>query len=63
VYEIRVMGIFKDKRNEMTGVWTKLHNEELPNLNSSQSIIKMMESMRMRRARHVACMGRRGMHT
>jgi hypothetical protein len=40
----------------------KLHNEELHNLYSSSSIIRMIKSRRMRWVRHVARMGRRGMH-
>jgi hypothetical protein len=40
----------------------KLYNEELHNLYSSPNIIRMMKSRRMRWARHVAQMGRRGMH-
>jgi hypothetical protein len=43
--------------------WSKLHNEELHNLYSSPSIIRMMMSRRMRCAGHVARMGRRRMHT
>jgi hypothetical protein len=43
--------------NEVTGGWRKLHNEELHNLYSSQSIIRMIKSRRMRWARHVAHMG------
>jgi hypothetical protein len=45
------------KRDEVTG-WRKLHNEELHNLYSSPSIIRMMKSRRMRWARHVAQMGK-----
>jgi hypothetical protein len=37
--------------------WRKLHNEELRNLYSSPSIIRMMKSRRMRWAGHVARMG------
>jgi hypothetical protein len=51
-------GIFGSKRVEMMGVWRKLRNEELHNLDSSQSIIKMIKSRRMRCAEHVARMGR-----
>jgi hypothetical protein len=37
--------IFGPKRDEVTGEWMKLHNEELHNLYSSPNIIKQMESM------------------
>jgi hypothetical protein len=39
------------------GGWRKLHNEELHNLYSSSSIIRIIESRRMRWAGHVARMG------
>jgi hypothetical protein len=42
--------------------WRKLHNEELHNLYSSPNIIRLMKSRRMRWARQVARMVRRGMH-
>jgi hypothetical protein len=42
--------------SEMTGGWRKLHNEELHNLYSSLSIIRMIKSRRMRWAGHVARM-------
>jgi hypothetical protein len=41
----------------VTGGWRKLHNEELHNLYSSPSIIKIIKSTRMRWAGHVARMG------
>jgi hypothetical protein len=44
--------IFGPKRDEMTGDWRKLHNEELHNFYSSTDIIKMMRSRRMRWAGH-----------
>jgi hypothetical protein len=47
-------GIFGSKRGEVTGGWRKLHNEELHNLYSSPSIIRMIEKRRMRWAGHVA---------
>jgi hypothetical protein len=63
VFEYRVLrGIFGPKRDEVIGGWRKLHNEELHNLYSSPSIIRIIKSRRMRWARHVARMGRRGMH-
>jgi hypothetical protein len=49
--------IFGSKRNEMTGGWRKLHNEELHNLYCLPSIIRMIESRRMRRPGHVSQMG------
>jgi hypothetical protein len=48
------------KRDEVTGEWRKLHNEELLDLYASLSIISMIKSRRMRWAGHVARMGRRG---
>jgi hypothetical protein len=41
----------------VTGDWRKLHNEELHNLYSSPNIIRMIKSMRMRWAGHVARIG------
>jgi hypothetical protein len=62
VFENRVLRkIFGPKRDEMTRGWRKLDNE-LHNLYSSPSIIRMIKSRRMRCAGHVARMGRRGMH-
>jgi hypothetical protein len=52
--------IFGPKREGVTGGWRKLHNEELRDLYSSPSIIRMIKSMRMRWAGHVARMGERG---
>jgi hypothetical protein len=49
--------IFGPKRDEMTGDWRKLHNEELHNLYSSPNIIRMIKSRRMKWAGHVARMG------
>jgi hypothetical protein len=61
VSENRVlMRIFGPKKDEVTGSWRKLHNEELHNLYSTPSIIRMIKSRRMRWAGHVARMGRRG---
>jgi hypothetical protein len=45
------------KRDEVTREWRKLHNEELRDLYSSPSIIRIMKSRRMRWAGHVARMG------
>jgi hypothetical protein len=49
--------IYGPKRNEVTGEWRKLHNEELRYLYSSPSIIRIIKSWRMRWAGHVARMG------
>jgi hypothetical protein len=55
--------IFGPKRDEMTGDWRKLHNEELHGLYSSPSIVRVIKARRMRRAGHVSRMGeRRGAH-
>jgi hypothetical protein len=63
VFENRVLrGISGLKGDEIIGGWRKLHNKELHNLYCSPSIIRMIKSRRMRWARHVARMGRRGMH-
>jgi hypothetical protein len=57
VFENRVLRrIFGRKRDEVTGEWRKLHNEELRDLYSSPSIIKIIK-LRMRWAGHVARMG------
>jgi hypothetical protein len=61
VFENRVLRrIFGPKRNEVTGEWRKLHNEELRDLYSSPSIIRIIKSRKMKWACHVARMGRRG---
>jgi hypothetical protein len=58
VFENRVLRrIFGPKRDEVTGEWTKLHNEELHNLYSSPDIIRQIKSRRMRWAGHVGRMG------
>jgi hypothetical protein len=63
VFENRVLRrIFGLKRDEVTGGWRKLHNEELRNLYSLPNIIVIIKIRRMRRAGRVTQMGRRGMH-
>jgi hypothetical protein len=49
VFENRVLRrIFGPKRDEVTGEWRKLHNEELRDLYPSPSIIRIIKSRRMR---------------
>jgi hypothetical protein len=58
VFENRVLRrIFGPKRDEVTGEWRKLHNEELHILYSSPNIITQIKSRRMRWAGHVARIG------
>jgi hypothetical protein len=58
VFENRVLRrIFGPRRGEVTGEWKKLHNEELHDLYSSPSIIRIMKARRMRWTGHVAQMG------
>jgi hypothetical protein len=58
VFENRVLKrVFGPKKDGVTGGWRKLHNEELHNLYSSPSIIRMIKSRKMRWAGHVARMG------
>jgi hypothetical protein len=58
VFENRVLRrIFGPKRDEVTGEWSKLHNEELNDLYCSPNIDRLIKSRRMRWAGHVARMG------
>jgi hypothetical protein len=58
VFENRILRrIFGPRRDEVTGEWRKLHNEELHNLYSSPDIIRQMKARQMRWARHVERMG------
>jgi hypothetical protein len=52
--------IFRPRRDEVTGDWRRLHNEELNDLYSSPNIVRVIKSRRMRWAGHVACMGEEG---
>jgi hypothetical protein len=55
VFENKVLRrIFGPKRDGAMGGWRKLHNEELHNLYSSPSIIRIIKSRRMRWVGHVA---------
>ena len=49
--------VFGPKRDEATGEWRKLHNEELNDLYSLPNIVRVVNSRRMRWAGHVARMG------
>jgi hypothetical protein len=60
VFESRVLRrIFGAKRDEVTGEWRKLHNEELHDLYCSPNIVRVTKKIRMRWAGHVARMGER----
>jgi len=59
VFENRVLRrIFGRRRDEVTGEWRKLHNEDLNGLYSSPNIVRVIKFRRMRGAGHVARMGR-----
>jgi hypothetical protein len=59
-FENRVLRrIFGRKRDEVTGEWKKLHNEELNDLYCSLNIVRVNKSSIMRWAGHVACIGER----
>ena len=64
MFENRVLRrVFGPKRDEVTGEWIKLHNEELRDLYSLPNIVRVVKSRRMRWAGHVARMGEeRGVH-
>jgi hypothetical protein len=58
VFKNRVLRrIFVPKRDEVTGEWRKLHNEELNNLYPSPTIVRVIKSRRMGWSGRVACMG------
>ena len=55
--------VYGPKRDEVTGAWRKLHNEELNDLYSLPNIVRAVKSRRMRWAGHMARMGEdRGVH-
>ena len=57
VFENRVLRrIFEPKRDEVTREWKRIHNKELHALYSSQNIIRMNKSRRLRWAGHVVPM-------
>jgi len=57
VFENTVLRIFGPRRDEVTGEWRRLHNEELNYLYSSPIVVRVIKSRRMRWAGHVARMG------
>jgi len=58
VFENMVLrGIFGPKREEVTGEWMRLYNEELHDLYPSPNIVRVIKSRRIRWAGHVARMG------
>jgi hypothetical protein len=57
------INVFGPRRDEVTGEWRKLHNEELSDLYSLPNIVRVVTTRRMRLAGHVARMGEgRGVH-
>jgi hypothetical protein len=63
-FENRVLRrIFGPKRDDVTGGWRQLHNEELHGLYSSPSIVRVIKARRMRWAGHVVRMEWCGVHT
>jgi hypothetical protein len=64
VFENRVLRrIFGPKRDEATGDWRRLHNEELNDLYSSPNIIRLIKSSRLRWGGMWHVWGRREVHT
>jgi hypothetical protein len=64
VFENRLLRrIFGPKRDEVTGEWRKLYNNELNELHSSPNIVRVIKSRKMRWAWHVERIGeRRGVY-
>ena len=48
---------FRPRRDEVTGEWRRLHNEELNDLYCSPNIVRVIKPRRMKWAEHVARMG------
>ena len=51
--------MFGPRRGEVTGEWRKLHNEELNDLYCSRTVVRVINSRRVRRTGHVARMAER----
>jgi hypothetical protein len=49
--------MFGPKTDDITGEWRRLHNEELYDFYSSQNVIRLIKSIRIRWAEHVALVG------
>jgi len=64
VYENRVLRrIFGPKRDEVTGEWRRLHNEELNDLYCSPNVVRVIKSRRIKLAEYVARMAeKRGVY-
>jgi len=64
VFENRVLRrVFGPKRDEVTGEWIKLHNEELRDFYSLPNSVRVVKSRKMRWTGHVARVGEgRGVH-
>ena len=61
VFQNRVLRrIFWSRRDEVTGKWRKLHNEELNDLYPSPNVFRVIRLKRMRWVEHVARIGERG---
>jgi hypothetical protein len=59
VFDNLQRGIFGFRKDEVTGEWKKIHNEELNDLYCSPNTGRVIKSRRMRWAVHVARMGER----
>jgi hypothetical protein len=58
IFENRMLRrTFEPKRDEITGEWRRLHNEELYDLYFSPNIIRVIKSKRLRWAEHAASIG------